>query len=234
MPATWLSFPLPSKFKNAASILALILRSRYTIDMSISQGLSDYFPKFEEVDVEDLQKWLKVKDDRTILENRLGNRILYSQTIPQNQKDLLFDFVIIRKIIEQNQTRFYNKNLRRIDIPEAFYEYFPNLQHLAGAFIDAIAPCGITTFFIMSNQSGRKQIGTYIRPENLQASGLIIISIKNQQYQIKVGSLVIIPILESKIDITFTSMTAKLAGKKILATQIVGGQLGLVIDARIL
>lgn len=202
--------------------------------MPAVKGLFDYFIKFEGVEIEDLQKWLKGKVDRTILENRLGNRILYSQTIPQNQKDLLFDFAIIRKIIEQNQTKFYNKNLKRIDIPEVFCEHFPNLQNLAGVFIDAISPCGITTFFIQSNQFGRKQIGTYIRPENLQAGALIIISVENQQYQIQVGNLVVIPITESRVDITFTSSVARLTGKKIISAQVVGGQLGLIIDARIL
>lgn len=201
--------------------------------MPTVKGLFDYFLKFEGVEVEDLQKWLKVKEDRTILENRLGNRILYPQTIPSNQKDLLLDFAIIRKIIEQNQTKFYNKNLKRIDIPEVFCEHFPNLQNLAGAFISAIAPCGITTFFIESNQFGRKQIGTYIRPENLQAGCLIIIGVKNQQYQIQAGILIVIPVPESRIDITFTSSVAKLMGKKILSVQVVGGQLGLIVDARI-
>lgn len=201
--------------------------------MPAVKGLFDYFLKFEGVEVEDLQKWLKVKEDRTILENRLGNRILYPQTIPQNQKDLLFDFAIIRKIIEQNQTKFYNKNLKRISIPEVFCEHFPNLQNLTGAFIDATMPCGITTFFIESNKFGRKQIGTYIRPEDLQATSLIIIGVKNQQYQIQAGSLVVIPIPESRVDITFTSSTAKLMNKKILSVQVVGGQLGLIVDARI-
>ncbi len=201
--------------------------------MPAVKGLFDYSLRFEGIEVEDLQKWLRTPEDRTILENRLGNRILYSQTIPQNQKDLLFDFAIIRKIIEQNQARLYNKNLKRIDIPEAFCEHFPDLQKLAGVFIDAISPGGITTFSIKLNQFGRKQIGTYIRPENLQAGGLLIISVKNQQYQIKTGNLVVIPVPQSRVDITFTSTTAKLTGKKILSIQVVGGPLGLIVDARI-
>ncbi len=211
------------------------MHSRYTSgNMPAVQGLFDYYLKLEGIEVEDIQKWLKVKEDHTISENRLGNRILYSQTIPQNQKDLLFDFAILRRIIEQNQSRFYNKNLKRIDIPEVFFEHFTDLQKLVGVFIDVILPSGITTFLLKLNRLGRKQIGTYIRPEKLQMGGLIIIGIKNQQYQIQVGSLIVIPVTESKVDVTFTSSTVELMSKKILSIQVVGGQLGLIIDTRIL
>lgn len=201
--------------------------------MPAVKGLFNYLQKFEEIGVNDLQKWLKVKEAGTILENRLGNRILYSQTIPQNPQDLSFDSAVIREIIELNQTKFYNKNLKRIDIPEIFSDRFPNLQNLTGAFIDAISPNGITAFFLISDRLGRKNLGTYIRPENLQEKGIIIIGIKDQQYQIRAGCLAVIPALESKVDITFSSSTAKLTNKKILTAEVVGGQLGIIIDARI-
>lgn len=201
--------------------------------MPTIKGLFDYFIKFEEIDITDLQKWLPSKEDYTILENRFGNRILYPQVVPQTIGDLLFDFAIIRKIIEQNQTKFYNKNLKRIDIPEVFLEHFPDLQSLVGVIIDVIQPLGITTFWIKSNEFGSNSLGTYIKPENLEKGGLITIGIKGQLYQIKVGSLMIIPITESRVDIIFSSSSAKLMGKKNFSVEVVTGRLGLIIDARI-
>lgn len=197
------------------------------------KGLFDYFSKFEEINTDDLQKWLSVQDDQIIFENRLANRLLYPQVVAQTEADLLFDFSLVREIIKQNITKLYQKNLKRIDIPEQFLEYFPNLQKLAALFIDVTEPSGITTFWMKSDQCGRKNLGTVIRPDNLQMGGFITIGLKEQQYQIETGSLVIIPVPESRADITFTSNEAKLMGKKILITQVITGELGLIIDARI-
>lgn len=196
-------------------------------------SLSDYFSKLEEIAVSDIQQWLSKPEDPTILENKIGNRMLYPQVVPQTAKDLAFDFAIIRKVIELNQTKFYNKNLKRIDIPEEFLQYFPDIQKLVAVFIDAVLPIGITSFWMKSYTLGRKNLGTLIRPENIQTGNLITISVAGRQYQIKAGSLVIIPIPQSKADMTFTSTSATLMGKKILSIQIVTGQLGLIIDTRI-
>lgn len=197
-------------------------------------GLLEYLSKLEEVSVPDIQQWLPVPEDPTILENKIGNRMLYPQIIPQTIQDLAFDFAIIRKVIELNQPKFYNKNLRRIDIPEVFLLHFPDLKRLVAAFIDAILPIGITTFWIKSATLGRKNLGTLIRPEGLKPDSVITIGLEGKQYQIKTGSIVTIPIPQSKADMTFTSTTATLIGKKIISIEIVTGQLGLIVDARMI
>lgn len=196
-------------------------------------GLFDYIAKLEDVSVSDVQKWLPAREDEVILQNKIGNRILYPGVVSLTKKDLIFELAIIRKVIEVNQNKLYNKNLKRIDIPDDFLEYFPDLQNLVGAFIDAIHPLGITSFWLKSEILGKKNLGTLIHPEQLQAGGLITIGIHDKQYQIKIGSLVIIPILQSRIDLTFTSDSARLMGKKIISTEVVTGQLGLIIDTRI-
>lgn len=202
--------------------------------MSKIDGLSDYFSKLEEVSVSDIQQWLPHPEDPTILENKIGNRMLYSQVVPQTPQDLAFDFAIIRKAIELNQTKFYNKNLKKIDIPEEFFQHFPDIQKLVVAFIDTILPIGITTLGMQSYTLGHKNLGTLIRPENLEKGSTITITVAGHQYQIKVGSLVTIPVPQSKADMTFTSGSASLMGKKIVSIEIVTGQLGLIVDTRII
>lgn len=197
------------------------------------KGLADYFAEFEEINTNDLQQWLSVQGDRVIFENRFANRLLYPQIIPQTAKDLSFDFIVLREIIKQNMTKLYHKNLKRVDIPEQFLAYFPDLQKLVRVFIDAVEPIGITTFWLKSDQYGSKNLGTVIRPDNLQVGGFVTIGLKGQQYQIKTGSLVIIPVPESRVDITFTAQRATLMGKKICMAQVVTGNLGLIVDARV-
>jgi len=195
--------------------------------------LLDYFSKLEEISVSEIQQWLPQPEDPIILEDRIGNRMLYPQVIPQTAKDLAFDIAVIRKVIEANQSKFYNKNLKRIDIPEEFLHHFTDIQKLVSAFIDAILPPGITSFWMRSSACGQKNLGTLIRPENLKPGGIVTIGIAERQYQIKAGNIIIIPIPQSRTDITFTSAGATLLGKKIFSIQVVTGQLGLIVDARI-
>lgn len=201
--------------------------------MPAAKGIFNYFSKLEEIQVSELQEEFSLREDPTILENRLGNKILYPGIIPQNEKDILFNAVIIKKVIELDLAKYYNKNLKKIDIPEEFLNLIPDLQNLVAVFIDAIKPNGITAICIKSDQFGRREIGTILRPDNLQKGSFVTIGIKGQQYQIEVGSLVVIPTFEHRADITFSSTSAKLMGKKIISTQIVSGKLGLIIDARI-
>ncbi|MFA5933400.1 MAG: hypothetical protein WCV81_04025 [Microgenomates group bacterium] len=195
--------------------------------------LQDYFSKLEDIVVPDIQQWLGQNEVPIILENRIGNRMLYPQVIPQTPSDMDFDFAIIRKVIEANQTKFYNKNLKRIDIPEEFLQHFLDIKKLVIAFIDALILPGITTFWIKSVSFAPRNLGTLIRPENLKKGDTITIGIGDKQYPISVGSLVVIPISKSRADMTFTSATATLIGKKILSIEIVTGQFGLIVDTRI-
>lgn len=201
--------------------------------MPILQGLSYYFSKLEEIETADLQNWLPLKEDRTILENKIGNRMLYPRIIPETKEDLLFNCLMLKKVIALNKDIVYSKNLKRIDIPEFLLEFVPEIQNLIGIFIEAIRPEGITTLSLNSDHFERKNLGTLIRPENLQTGSFITIGIKDKHYQIKTGSLVVIPLLGLKTDVTFTSTEAKLLGKKIFSTQVNSGQLGLIIDTRI-
>ncbi|MDD2823378.1 MAG: hypothetical protein PHQ59_04855 [Candidatus Daviesbacteria bacterium] len=193
----------------------------------------DYFSKLEEVSVSDIQQWLPQPEDAIILENKIGNRMLYPQVIPQAAKDLAFNFAIIRKVIEKNQDKFYNKNLKKIEIPEGFLQYFPDIQKLVTIFIDAILPPGITAFWLKSLNLGPKNLGTLIRPDNLGAGSIVTIGVGGKQYQIKAGAMATIPITQSRADITFTSASATLMDKKVLSIEVVTGQLGLMVDARI-
>lgn len=195
-------------------------------------GLHEYFSKLEDVAIADIRMWLGKTEDLTILENRIGNRILYPQIIPQTAKDLQFDFAVVRKVIEVNQTKFYNKNLKRIEIPEEFLYHFPDIKKLVAAFVDALSPPGITTFWMKSIAFKPRNLGTLIRPENLKTGETLTIGVGGKQYPIKAGSLVIIPITTPHADMTYTSANATLLGKKILSIEVVTGQLGLIIDTR--
>lgn len=195
-------------------------------------GLFDYFPKLSDVKAEGVAVWLGSKVDAKLLENRLGNRILYSSTIPYSADDIIFDLAILREAIKACPQDFFNRNLRQIYIPEEFLQHFPDLRALVIALIDALRPRGITSVMLKSKTLGLKSLGSVIVPEISSPTGIITIQTGGQRQEVKVGSLVVIAAEGSKVDISLQSRAAKLFGKDDITLEVAGGALGLLVDAR--
>lgn len=200
--------------------------------MSKLSGIYDYFPGLDKISVEKVKLLIKRHDDPRILENKLANYLLYPQTIPETTTESLFILAVVKEALTLFPQNFYNPSLKRIYIPERFFHIFPNLQNLAWAFISAFDLSGIITLWLKKDEMGAKSLGTYIKPEIKEKSGLIYISVKNKKYQVKIGSVIIISCEHNKADIKFNSTTATLLGKKELTTEAVGGKLGFIVDAR--
>lgn len=197
-----------------------------------TRGLFSYFPKLTNIEVAKVAFWLNCGNNPQILENKLGNRILYWQTIPITYDDLIFDLCLFREALKLQPQSFYNQNLKKIYIPEEFLEMFPNIQELAMAFVDSIGHLGISSIVTRFENVGVKNLGTLIKPEIFSESGSINIFVKGKSYQIKIGSLVIIPADSQKVDIKFESEVAKLLTKNSLIAEVVGGVLGVIVDTR--
>lgn len=195
-------------------------------------GLFSHFPKLNTVTAGSVAAWLGGKADAKLLENRLGNRILFSSSVPYSADDLAFDLAILREAVKTQPQDFINPNLRLIYIPEEFGEFFPDLRTMVAAFIDVLKPSGVTSVVLKSKTLGLKNLGSVIKPEVTSKSGVILIRIRDYKYEVKVGSLTAIPAESGKVDIHFQSRAAKLLGKDDATLEIAGGKLGLLVDAR--
>ncbi|MFH0936954.1 MAG: hypothetical protein V1808_01520 [Candidatus Daviesbacteria bacterium] len=201
--------------------------------MSKLSGLQDLVPQLENINLNQVASMLQVKIDPQILENKLGNRLLYPQTVPLTETDLVFDLNLLQEALKSHPQSYYSSSLKKIVIPEELTQLFPNLQHLVWAFVNVFHPVGITTVFIKSQRLGTKSLGTIIKPEVLESGGDIKIEADGKSYLVKIGSLLVLPLVGRKIDIKFESNFAKLSGQNSLTTEVFGGELGLMVDARI-
>lgn len=176
--------------------------------------------------------WFGRRTDTKILDNKLGNRILYPSAIPYSVEDLVFDLAILREVVRRNPQNYFNRNLKVIYIPEGFLQHFPDLHKLVWAFADALALSEITSILLKSETLGLKNLGTVIKPKIELSAGVISIWIHDKKYDVKVGSLTVIPVESSKADIKFQSRVAKLLGSSSATLEVTGGELGLLVDTR--
>lgn len=195
-------------------------------------GLIDFFPKLEEVSADKVVAWLDRHPSPKIIENKLGNELLYPQTVPCSVEDLEFKLALLREGLKLHLRDFYNSNLKVAYIPEGLLEILPDLSKLAWALIDVIQPIGITALVLKSPTLGTKNLGTIIRPETVGDSGEVNIWTGGRKYEVKVGDLAFIPVSSNKPDVRFQSSSVRLLGKEDITTEVTGGQLGIIVDVR--
>ena len=197
------------------------------------KGLLSLLPPLENIPVEEMRLWLKRRDSPQILENEIGNRLLYPLTTPVTDQDLMLDYAILRESLKMEPQKYFSRNFGRLYIPDQLIPFFSNLQNLIWVFIDVFNPVGIVTVYAKGDGIGSKNLGSIITPTVSENSGQIELSVDNRKYRIKFGSMVTIPSDGRRLLIKFESDSATLQGKNSLAAEIFGGPLGIVVDARI-
>lgn len=193
-------------------------------------GLLSYISDVEKLEVEKIASDFLFKGNLEIIENQLGNILLYPQTIPTNKKESDFDLAIVKEILRLEPKNFYSSNLKRVYIPDIFIQIFPNLTKLVFIFIDILKPANMTSFLLKSENLGAKNLGTYIKPENALEHCFLDINIAQQKYHVPAGNITIIPMRQQKVDIKLESNCNIIEGRNEFTAEVIGGEIGLIID----
>ncbi|KKR81338.1 MAG: hypothetical protein UU73_C0003G0098 [Candidatus Daviesbacteria bacterium GW2011_GWA1_41_61] len=196
------------------------------------KSLLEYFPQLESIYPEKVIQWLKGQGSGQILENEMGNRILYPQTIPLSERELFLEMAILREALKVQPSKYYNRNLNRLFIDVDFLERFPDASSLVQAFVDALQPVGLVSLILRSENVGSKSVGTLLRPRILKPEGKVTLWVGNQKYDIEIGSFITIPSSLNHLTIKFDSPVAKILDHHKLVAEVSGGRLGVVVDTR--
>ncbi|MDO8570684.1 MAG: hypothetical protein Q7R97_03820 [Candidatus Daviesbacteria bacterium] len=198
--------------------------------MPTIHGLLSYISDIDKLEAQNIASFLPSKSDLNIIENRLGNLLLYPQTIPETAEESLFDIAVLKEMLRLEPNSFYSSNLKKIYIPENIAQICPNLSKLAFIFIDALKPRNLTSLQLKSKNLGVKNLGTYIKPENISDECFLDVCIGKQKFHVLAGNIVIIPVSQQKIDIRLESNCNITEGKNEFMAEVIGGDIGIIID----
>ncbi|MDO8638789.1 MAG: hypothetical protein Q7R43_04395 [Candidatus Daviesbacteria bacterium] len=200
------------------------------LTLTQTKGLLSYISDIEKLEASKIASSLNSSSDLKIIENQIGNLLLYPQTVPTTEGESSFDLSLLKEILRLEPQNFYNPNLKKIYIPEIFSHIYPNLSRLAFIFIDTLKPVNLTSFFLKSETLGIKNLGTYIKPENVLDHCFLDVYVDQQKFHIMAGNIAIIPSLQRKVDIKMESNCNIIEGKNEFITEATGGDIGIIID----
>lgn len=198
--------------------------------MPTSKGLLNYISSVDKLEAQNIAQFLQSKSDLNIIENRLGNLLLYPQIIPTTPEESAFCTAVLKEILRLEPENFYNPNLKKIIIPEIIVQICPNLPKLAFIFIDSLKPKNLTSLLLKSENFGTRNLGTYIKPENISDECFLDVYVGQQKFHVLVGNISIIPAPKSKVDIKLESNCNIIDGKDEFTAEVVGGDIGIIVD----
>lgn len=187
-------------------------------------GIFSSFPDLEFIPPEDITSWLNPNPGTVAIENYIGNKIIYPQTIPVSRSDFNLELAILRELIKRHKTTFQTGKI--LSLPQALVDRLPNLPQLALALVDALMPKDVVPVAIDG-----KIIGFVIKPDCPWPGSKFSLEITGKSYSFKKGSVTAIPFLVSS-SLNFKGQNAKLFGKNDISFTVSGGQLGLLVDGR--
>ncbi len=195
--------------------------------MAKLSGIFDNFTDLDKLPVADILASLKQRLDPHVIENLIGNLILYPQTVPVSKAEMEIDRAILGQALIKAPNLVWDNRNRKIIITEELACRFPPLIKLISTIIDALKLKEIT--FIASKEGSLlKTLGTFIPFSVIYEThetkkDTPIAFINNQQRKLKGGIVNIIPIKDKQV--TFRAGESK-------EVFLMGGDLGLLIDLR--
>lgn len=187
--------------------------------------LTGIFSKLNDLDklpVEEVESLLKGKIEPYRVDNFIGNRLLYPQTISESKWDLEFDYSVLRAYIKSHPEFFYDIATKKLVIPIEVIRRLPPLLRLVTLIVDAIAPVG-TTVIMAKDEKNTEVIGTVIKLGFLPADSQISVVVDEKIFTLKVGIISRITVDKKQVKVTLGEQETMI---------VAGGEIGLIFDLR--
>lgn len=221
--------------------------------MAKLSGLFDTFDNLDQIEAEDIIKWLKPAPQTVQVENYLANKILYPQTLPVTKEDMQLDLAILREALRINGPKskivsegsmlgsnpFLNVTLRKIIIPQKFLQFIPDLVTIVWAFVDGLLSNRRKEDFfwdlwtVVVSDDTDQIVGSVILPQFQNKLSTLNLTFGGKKFVIRPGSLTILPCPFESCELSFKFTGGKFMGREENVLEVYGGNLGLMIDGRI-
>lgn len=178
-------------------------------------GVFEHFKELSQITAPEIIKYLTLKIDIQDLENIVGNKILYPQTIPVSKKEEEIELAILSTVLHRTPTTIVIRD--RIVLKDELINHFPHLDKLIVAVVRAINVPDIIPIFVKKNGDNMRA-GTVIR---LSKAGSI--HVNGKTLKIPEDKITVIPFPNQSLLIDIPNSPP---------IQAIGGVIGLVFDSR--
>src|SRR5258708_6068700 len=197
-------------------------------------GIFEQLKNIDKVPPEEIGQWLKAKEQPHIIENFIGNRLIYPQTVAVTSLDMDLDFALLREYIRQNKYKFYRYNLpqganpkqaafaKKIIVLEDFLRRFPPLIRLIEAYLDVLELTGIVTV-LLSKDVISSTVGTVVSLKDEITKHNFVINIDDKATALQNGVINIVKNTHRSVKIQIGNDSPFVVS---------GGELGVVVDLR--
>lgn len=194
--------------------------------MSKLLGVFDLFDDLDKISIQDILGLLRTKVDIHNLENYLGNRILFPQTVATSKLEMEIDFAILTLSLKKHPEKVFKQAINQIYIPHLLIPRYPPLPKLVAVFIDSLNLEGVTQIWVQEKNSA-ELVGSVIPNKllsQISKKDIENLMIKDQLKKLTLNQLNLIPIQDKQIKIKFSG------GHEF---DCFGGNLGVLCDLRV-
>lgn len=181
-------------------------------------GIFEELAGLESLPIDEINNFLSPQEHFYVLENYLGNRILYPQTIPQSKRDMEIDTAILCAYMHTHQDLFINNGLRRVVISEKIETRFPPLANLIFYFPNIFHLESTVTIAVQREIGQIEVVGTIVTPSET----LNKIKINGQEVNLNPEGMTYIESHEKNNEVELSN--------QVLTVE--GGKLGIVINQK--
>lgn len=190
--------------------------------------------------IDEISRWLPFLISPLELEDFLGNRELYSASVPLTKKGFYLVAASLRHWLKETSAENTEKTEntdKRLVLTSRFLTAVPNAGLALLLAVDAYQPRQIFKIYA-EKKKVQKKLGTVVSLTNVDKKrktlGKVVFSLgKKQVLEIKPEEIVRILVDEdTRLDLDFRLQAAKILGKTKTRISVSGGRAGVVIDSR--
>lgn len=180
-------------------------------------GIFEDLTGLDSLSIIEVNRFLTDKEHVYVLENYLGNRILYPQTVPIGKRDMEIDLAILCAYMHTHQELFHIAGLKRIMIPEKIELRFPPLANLIFYFPEIFNLSEVEELAIKKESSQVMVAGTIITPrtKNSEIAKLSEIKINGQTVKLDPHGMTYFDSNKNSNEIELPTKTLTVSGGKI-------------------
>lgn len=186
-------------------------------------GIFVDLPEIDKIPISDIHQWVKTRGQIQSLEDFIGNRVLYPQTVAMTVADLEVDLAILAESVRRNPEIVYDKVSKKLNITESMAMRFPPLQKLIMVLSRVIKFETMVTPIVVVGQKTSKLVGSLVAPPQDALKVQTSMTVEGKDFSPKLGSVSVIHSQNKNINIQIGNLGGIVASC---------GQLGVLVDLR--